>query len=39
LLDAVLDEDGTLDLGMSRDGAAALPFVGLPGGARIQGKM
>lgn len=39
LLDAILSEDGTLDLGMSKDGAAALPFVGLPGGARIQGKM
>jgi hypothetical protein len=39
LLDAVLGEDGTLDLGVSKDGAAALPFVGLPGGARIQGKM
>lgn len=39
LLDAVLGEDGTLDLGVSKDGAAALPFVGLPGGARIQGKI
>lgn len=39
LLDAVLGEDGTLDLGVSKDGAAALPFIGLPGGARIQGKM
>lgn len=39
LLDAVLGEDGTLDLGLSKDGAAALPFVGLPGGARIQGTM
>ncbi|NJB97698.1 hypothetical protein CA233_00535 [Sphingomonas sp. ABOLD] len=39
LLDAVLGEDGMLDLGMSKDGAAALPFVGLPGGSRIQGKM
>lgn len=39
LLDAILSEDGTLDIGMSKDGAAALPFVGLPGGARIQGKM
>lgn len=39
LLDAILSEDGMLDLGMSKDGAAALPFVGLPGGARIQGKI
>lgn len=39
LLDAVLGEDGRLDLGMSKEGAAALPFVGLPGGARIQGRM
>ncbi|OAN57247.1 type II secretion system protein N [Sphingomonas sp. TDK1] len=39
LLDAILSEDGMLDLGMSKNGATTLPFVGLPGGARIQGKM
>jgi len=36
---AVLSEDGALDISMTPDGAAVLPFVGLPGGARIQGQM
>nr|WP_213982711.1 type II secretion system protein N [Sphingomonas sp. dw_22] len=39
LLDANLDEDGTIDLGLTPEGAALLPFAGLPGGARIQGAM
>lgn len=39
LLDAVLSEDGALDLGVSRDGATALPFLGVPGGLRIQGQL
>jgi hypothetical protein len=39
LMTAVLSEDGTLDISMTPDGAAILPFVGLPGGARIQGRM
>ena len=39
LLDATLSEDGAIDLGLTPDGAAVLPFVGLPGGARIQGNM
>ncbi|MHA6720826.1 hypothetical protein ACX40Y_15430 [Sphingomonas sp. RS6] len=39
LFDAVLSEDGTLDLGLTADGARTLPFIGLPGGARIQGKL
>ncbi len=39
LLDANLDEDGAIDLGLTPEGAAMLPFAGLPGGARIQGAM
>jgi hypothetical protein len=39
LMTAVLGEDGALDISMTPDGAAILPFVGLPGGARIQGQM
>lgn len=39
LMTAVLGEDGSLDISMTPDGAAILPFVGLPGGARIQGQM
>jgi hypothetical protein len=39
LFTAELSEDGTVDLGMTPEGAAMMPFVGLPGGARIQGSM
>lgn len=39
LLTAVLGEDGSLDISMTPDGAAVLPFVGLPAGARVQGQM
>jgi hypothetical protein len=39
LFTAELAEDGTLDMGMTPEGAAMMPFVGLPAGARIQGKM
>lgn len=39
LLDAALDEDGTIDLGLTPEGAATLPFTGLPGGTRVQGEM
>jgi hypothetical protein len=39
LLDATLSEDGAVDLGLTPDGAGMMPFVGLPGGARIQGHM
>ncbi|MET0309951.1 MAG: hypothetical protein ABW023_14690 [Sphingomonas sp.] len=39
LFTAELAEDGTIDLGLTPEGAAMMPFVGLPGGARIQGKM
>ncbi|WP_448661313.1 type II secretion system protein N [Sphingomonas sp. CJ20] len=39
LVDATLGEDGTLDLGVTPDGAATLPFLGIPGGSRIQGQM
>ena len=39
LLDATLSEDGAVDLGVTPEGAVMMPFVGLPGGARIQGHM
>ena len=39
LLTAELAEDGAVDLTMTPDGAAVLPFVGLPGGARVQARM
>lgn len=39
LLDATLSEDGAIDLGLTPEGAGVLPFVGLPGGTRIQGNM
>jgi hypothetical protein len=39
LMTITLGEDGTVDIGMTREGAAALPFVGLPGGASIKGGM
>jgi hypothetical protein len=39
LFTAELSEDGTIDMGMTPEGAAMMPFVGLPGGARIQGSM
>lgn len=39
LVDAVLEDDGTLDLGVTPEGAAALPFLGIPGGSRIKGAM
>lgn len=39
LMTAVLDESGALDIAMTPDGAAILPFVGLPAGVRVQGQM
>ncbi|MES2988791.1 MAG: hypothetical protein V4808_12870 [Pseudomonadota bacterium] len=39
LVEATLAEDGTLDVGLTPDGATMLPFVGLPAGARIKGQM
>lgn len=39
LVDMTLAEDGTLDLGVTRDGGTMMPFLGLPGGSRIQGAM
>lgn len=39
LVTAELAEDGTLDLGVTPEGAAMMPFLGLPAGARIQGQM
>lgn len=39
LVDATLAEDGTVDIGLTPDGAAMLPFLGLPAGMRVQGQM
>ena len=39
LMTAVLREDGALDISMTPEGAAVLPFVGLPSGATVQGQM
>lgn len=39
LLDAVLSESGAIDLSVTPDGAAMLPFLGMPPGIRIQGQM
>jgi hypothetical protein len=34
-----LAEEGAVDLSVAPDGAAMMPFLGLPAGARIQGQM
>ena len=34
-----LAEGGTVDISVTPDGAAMMPFIGLPAGARIQGEM
>ncbi|MES2338852.1 MAG: hypothetical protein V4537_12220 [Pseudomonadota bacterium] len=39
LMTIVLAEDGTVDLTLTPEGAAALPFVGLPPGGTIRGKI
>ncbi|WP_294062224.1 hypothetical protein [Sphingomonas sp.] len=39
LVSAELAEDGTLEFGVTPEGAAMMPFLGLPPGARIQGAM
>jgi hypothetical protein len=39
LMTMVLAEDGGTDISMTPDGATVLPFVGMPGGARIQVAM
>ncbi|HWK35627.1 hypothetical protein [Sphingomonas sp.] len=39
LMTIVLGEDGSTEIGMTPEGAAALPFVGLPGGASIKSEM
>lgn len=38
LLDAILQEDGKLRFTLTGDGAAVLPFAGLPGGTTIEGQ-
>ncbi len=37
LMDATLGEQGTLGFAMTGDGAAMLPFTGLPAGAKVEG--
>lgn len=39
LLEATLAESGVIDLSVTPDGAAMLPFLGMPPGVRIQGQM
>ncbi len=39
LLDATLAEGGGLDFSLTPEGAALMPFVGLPGGTRMQGEL
>jgi hypothetical protein len=39
LMTIVLDESGTVEFGMTPDGARTLPFVGLPAGATIKGEI
>ncbi len=39
LLEATLGEGGVIDLSVTPDGAAILPFLGMPPGVRIQGQM
>ena len=39
LMGIVLGENGTVDLTLTPEGAAALPFVGLPPGGTIRGKI
>jgi hypothetical protein len=39
LLTANLAEDGTIDLDLTPEGAAAMPFLGVPAGARLQLQM
>ena len=39
LMAIVLTQDGTVTLSMTPEGATALPFTGLPGGASIKGQI
>lgn len=39
LVQADLSESGTLDLSVTSEGAAMMPFLGLPPGIRIQGQL
>lgn len=39
LVEALLGEDGVLDLSVTREGAAMMPFLGLPAGVHIQGQL
>jgi hypothetical protein len=39
LVNAELSEDGTTDLSVTPEGAAMMPFLGVPGGTHLQGEM
>ena len=39
LLDATLAESGVIDVSVTPDGAAMLPFLGVPAGIKVQGQM
>ncbi|UYY59634.1 hypothetical protein [Sphingomonas sp. S2-65] len=39
LVEANLSENGTLDLSVTPEGAAMMPFLGLPPGIRVQGEL
>lgn len=39
LVNMILGEDGTVDLSVTPEGATMMPFLGLPGGTRLQGSM
>jgi hypothetical protein len=39
LIDATLAEDGAIDFSVTPDGAAMMPFLGVPPDMRVQGKM
>lgn len=38
LMDATIEEDGSLRFALTGDGAATLPFAGIPAGASVQGS-
>jgi len=38
LMDATINEDGTLRFALTGDGAAVLPFAGIPAGTSVQGS-
>ncbi len=39
LIDGVLHEDGQLDVSLTPEGAAMMPFIGLPPGIKVHGRL